>query len=113
MTRYLIFVIVGQILTLVFCIYCIFKYNVRYNTVIRHRRCRIRTNHRTLLQGNVTIPISIIPDNINEQVVINVSQPVIPKQVVSTPTAILVSNTEFTKTIPIAPHINPAIAISE
>lgn len=114
-------IIFGQIIIMCIYIYCIFKYPVIDNIMTRRLRRRIqpsRNQHsrRTMLRGTVTVPISIIPNNINEPVVINVLPAVQSNSLVSIPSAVSVSNTALSNTtlstiIPIAPHVNPTIAI--
>ena len=114
-------IIFGQIIIMCIYIYCIFKSPGIDNIMIRRHRRRIQpsylqSNRRRMLRGTVTVPISIIPNNINEPVIINVLPAVQSNSLVSTPSAVSVSNTALSNTalstiIPIAPHVNPTIAI--
>lgn len=98
----LVLLVFCELLFLVTSIYCIFNF--------KKIKCR-RYNEVQPLQGNITIPVSIIPENPN---IINVSQTIAPNLLQSqlTPKATIISKS-ILKLIPIAKQVTLARVIQE
>mgnify|MGYP007063332013 CR=1 FL=1 len=104
----LVLLVFCELLFLVTSIYCIFNF--------KKIKCRRYNDVQPLqpvqpLQGNITIPVSIIPENPN---IINVSQTIAPNLLQSqlTPKATIISKS-ILKLIPIAKQVTLARAIQE